>query len=103
MIHELKCHPQYFARLADGSKTFEIRRNDRGYQAGDELLLRIWDPDRPNHECTDPNCRENWKRDAAPLLRFRVGFVASGTSFGLALGEHVILSLLPIEGAGAAS
>ena len=44
MQHDLKCHPQYFDALADGSKTFEIRFNDRGYEVGDTLLLRRYDP-----------------------------------------------------------
>ncbi len=39
MIHSLKCAPQYFAALLDGSKTFEIRRNDRDYKQCDTLLL----------------------------------------------------------------
>lgn len=44
MIHDLKCLPEYFERLLDGSKTFEVRRNDRGIQLGDELLIREWEP-----------------------------------------------------------
>ena len=43
--HELKCWPQYFGPIEDGRKTFELRKNDRGYQTGDVLLLREWNPD----------------------------------------------------------
>jgi hypothetical protein len=42
--HELKCHPKYMPRLADGSKTFEIRKNDRDFQVGDTLILKEYDP-----------------------------------------------------------
>jgi hypothetical protein len=37
--HTLKVVPPYFDALADGSKTFEVRRNDRGFQTGDRLNL----------------------------------------------------------------
>jgi hypothetical protein len=95
VIHELKCWPDYFARLADGTKTFEIRKNDRGYQAGDELVLYQYDPQGRTHDCDDPGCFQNWRGNRVPKLRFRVGFVASGDLFGLSLGSHVVLSLLP--------
>lgn len=37
--HVLKVQPPYFDALLDGSKTFEVRRNDRGFQRGDVLVL----------------------------------------------------------------
>lgn len=37
--HDLKCKPEYFARIATGQKTFEIRKNDRDFQVGDILIL----------------------------------------------------------------
>lgn len=92
MIHELKVWPDYFARLADGSKTFEIRKDDRGFQAGDELLLREWNP-----QSYWSATRNGWVADyTGRELSFRVGFVAKGVLFGLDLGEHAILSLVPV-------
>jgi len=44
MTHELKIWPQYFNRVLDGSKTFEVRKNDRGFQFGDSVILKEWDP-----------------------------------------------------------
>ena len=49
--HELKLHPRYFHRVADGTKTFEIRKNDRDFQVGDRLILNEFDPEQgwPSH------------------------------------------------------
>jgi len=44
MQHTLKCWPEWFAALAAGTKTLELRPDDRGYAVGDTLLLREWDP-----------------------------------------------------------
>lgn len=36
-IHSVKSRPEYFKAAIDGTKTFEIRRNDRNYKVGDLL------------------------------------------------------------------
>lgn len=47
--HDLKVWPGQFEALQDGRKTFEIRRDDRGgFEAGDVLLLREWQPGAAN-------------------------------------------------------
>jgi len=43
-IHQLKIWPQFFDDVESGRKPFELRRDDRGYQAGDTLQLREWNP-----------------------------------------------------------
>jgi hypothetical protein len=43
--HELKTQPPYFAALLDGTKTFELRFDDRNFQVGDTLHLREYDPE----------------------------------------------------------
>lgn len=47
--HELKVLPQFYGALEDGSKTFEVRKDDRGFQVGDTLRLREWSPERGFH------------------------------------------------------
>lgn len=96
MIHELKVDPAMWDRLADGSKTFELRRDDRGFQAGDELVLWRFDAAAKDHDCPDLGCSQNYRGANRPSRHYRIGFIAKGTIYGLQLGEYAILSLLPI-------
>ena len=43
-IHELKVWPEYFTALLDGRKTFELRKDDRGFGVGHVLDLREFSP-----------------------------------------------------------
>lgn len=40
VVHDLKCTSNFFEAVADGSKTFEARRNDRNFKVGDVLRIR---------------------------------------------------------------
>lgn len=42
--HNLKIAPVYFDAVADGSKTVELRKDDRGYDVDDTLVLREFQP-----------------------------------------------------------
>jgi len=42
--HMLKIHSQYFYDVKSGRKTFEIRKNDRLFKAGDLLFLSMYEP-----------------------------------------------------------
>lgn len=46
MTHELKILPDYFDDIVVEGKRFELRRDDRGYQAGDMFILKEWTPGR---------------------------------------------------------
>jgi len=46
MIHKLKIEPSYFQAVLEGSKTFEIRKNDRGFQKGDHVVLMEFDKNK---------------------------------------------------------
>lgn len=67
--HDLKVWPEFFDPLESGIKTFELRRDDRGFRVGDVLLLR------------------EWSRSAGysgRQLRRRVSYLICGPGFGLA-------------------
>lgn len=42
-IHHLKTVQPFFSEVKNGTKTFEIRRNDRDFQVGDEVYLQEYD------------------------------------------------------------
>lgn len=75
IVHELKIWPKFYRRVADGSKTFEVRNNDRDYQRGDGVILNEWDPEKKLP--TD-----------SPVLKFTIGYV-------LLAGDDAVFSLLP--------
>lgn len=77
-IHELKTWPEFFEAVDNGTKTFEVRKDDRNFKVGDMLCLREWVPD-------------------ALLFtgRFhyhRVTYVLRGGQFGVEAG-HVVMGL----------
>lgn len=86
MEHELKIWPQYYCRVADGSKTFEIRENDRGFQSGDTVILKEWDPDPVNATSKSPRGYTESKE-----LKFKIGYVHVLDS------SRVVFSLLPFK------
>ena len=85
VTHVLWCDSNWFQRIEGGSKTFEVRRNDRGFQKGDRVHLR---------ECT-------WEEAGRGLVRMPtggewrglIGDVFSG-GYGCDLGEFVVFSLV---------
>jgi len=44
-LHSLKVQQQWYDALAKGSKTFEIRKNDREYNVGDNIVLWCYNGD----------------------------------------------------------
>lgn len=94
MKHELKIWPQYYCRVADGSKTFELRKNDRGFQPGDTVRLREWDDQMITKRDEDPMGYDEWQEPkgyTGKSLEFRIGYVLPVDS------ERVVFSLLPLD------
>jgi hypothetical protein len=74
--HELKAWPSFYDDVASGRKPFEVRKNDRGFQVGDTLRLRRFNP--ATGEYTGEECMR------------RVTYVLHGGCFGLAEGYVVL-------------
>jgi hypothetical protein len=77
--HDLKTWPGSFNALLDGRKTYEVRKNDRYYQVGDELHLREWSPD-PFVNRYGTQCEPGY---TGRIARMRVVYLTPGGSFGL--------------------
>jgi hypothetical protein len=88
--HELKCWPEMFDAVADGRKTFDVRKNDRGYQTGDRLVLRKYRPDGPNGPCYLSPVDYAVAPDRAAMVEVEVTYMLSG--FGIEPG-HVVMSI----------
>ena len=88
MKHELKIWPQYYCRVADGSKTFEVRENDRGFQPGDLVVLKEWDPE-PQNSAADKHAPRGYTD--SPALEFTIGYMLVLDS------KTVVFSLLPLK------
>ena len=90
--HTLKVVPPYFEPVYEGSKTFEVRKNDRAYQRGDMLRLREYDPALCTRGCKgrDKSCPAWTGRECVR----RVTFVYSGDPrFGGVEAGYVVLAL----------
>ena len=77
-IHTLKVESKYFVDIKVGRKTFELRKNDRDYQIGDEVLLNEIDING------DKTCHSIAKT---------IGYILYGGKLGLHK-DYVILQLV---------
>lgn len=79
--HDLKVWPSFFTALLDGTKTFEVRRNDRDFAVGDVLVLEEWDP-TPSMYVARGHTGKRTKRVVTYVLR--------GGEFGIEAGFCVL-------------
>jgi hypothetical protein len=84
--HELKIWPVYYQAVKSGQKTFELRNNDRGFQKGDRVILREFDPNAPTGLVNVKGGFTN----SLPLV-FDVGFILPVDA------QHVVFSLIPVK------
>lgn len=80
-LHQLKTWPEQFRAVRDGVKRHEWRKDDRGFQVGDELGLREWDP------ATEKYTGSFWT--------YRVTWITRGPDFGIPEG-YCVMSIAPL-------
>jgi hypothetical protein len=80
-VHTLKTWQPFWDDVFEGHKTFEVRRDDRGYKVGDLLVLQEWADDR--------HLGGTCFRVIAYVLR-------DGAQFGVREG-HVVLGIRPVR------
>lgn len=74
--HELKCWPEHFDAVVVGTKTFELRPDDRPFRVGDLLDLREWDPLREVYTGRRIRVRITYAMRGAERFGLWPGFVA---------------------------
>ena len=96
-IHELKTWPAYWQAVESGEKTFEVRRDDRGFQKGDILVLQLYDPEKRAYmrDPKDPRLLSNLGANAAEIER-EVSWILTGGQMGVEPG-FVVMGLKPLS------
>ncbi|MGR3221326.1 MAG: DUF3850 domain-containing protein [Candidatus Anammoxibacter sp.] len=83
MVHELKIYPMYFREVKSGAKPFEVRKNDRDYKVGDELLLKEFVPVGYYED-------ENKEYYTGEICHRKITYVLKGGDFGIEKGTAVL-------------
>ena len=81
--HKLKTWPNYWDAVACGDKTFEVRRDDRGFQKGDVLVLQ-------KYTIGDGYITCSGERFKIQELRKIITYVLTGGQLGIEPGYVVI-------------
>lgn len=101
-IHELKVWTEFFDPLDRNDKTFEARKNDRGYKVGDILRLREFEPPGLEPKVITGNYQQDVMPPEVRAERYtgrecwrKITYILHGgvnAPFGV-VDEHVILGL----------
>jgi hypothetical protein len=83
----VKCWPDYFEAIMSGEKTFDVRRDDRGYQKGDVLVVQ-------KYQIGEGYIRDYNTMKTAEVRRL-ITWILTGGQFGIEPG-YVVLALAPL-------
>ena len=91
----LKTLAPYWDAVKRGDKTFEVRRDDRGFQKGDVICLRK--PTEKNLGLGDKYWSELDSHNPSNDLLFQIKYILTGGQFGVEPG-YVVMALAPVTG-----
>lgn len=77
--HELKTWKPFFDAVISGDKTFEMRKDDRGFEVGDSLRLIEVDPDKN----LEPTGR---------VAKYKITYILRGEQWGI-VPDYAILAI----------
>jgi hypothetical protein len=89
--HVLKCYPTYFEAIALRQKNFDVRRDDRGFQKGDIVVFKKFDPVThvgPQY-INDIGGTTGFASNAKSIER-RIKYILTGGQFGIEPGYVVL-------------
>ena len=84
MVHELKTWPEYFEQVKNGNKPFDVRKNDRYFSEGDELLLKEYVPKGYYEDGLNDD------KYTGRILHRKVSYILQGSQFGIQEGFVVM-------------
>ena len=79
MLDVIKSREQYANAIAEGRKNFEVRINDRGYNAGDQVAFIVKD----NYDITDLSHPLNDKKYDITYVHSGLGLESGYVVFGI--------------------
>lgn len=89
--HILKTWPPYYDAVASGEKNFEVRRDDRGFQKGDVLVLQRTEEATAFHGHVECDFDGKVKFE----IRKRITWILTGGQFGVEPG-YVVMGLADV-------
>lgn len=82
--HILKCEETYFLALLEGRKNFEVRRNDRGFQTGDAIVVeRVRTMEGRTSFVNEGGVAVGLDRRRAHKQYFTITYILQGGQFGI--------------------
>ena len=97
ITHKLKTLPPYWDAVKRGEKTFDVRRDDRGFQKGDRIELVRHTGTNVLHDETLPRTGDNSRyRKEAYTMTFEITYILTGGQFGIEPG-YVVLGIKEVK------